>query len=213
MAFADRYVSILDRLAQLLGVIADLHSAMRGPQSQPLRVSLTVKFREPKRSSEYLIDYKSPQIFSSLFLNQIKVALAMRGIGHSQFNILCREDTNVLLSMAGGQLPEDLLYPSEAAYRRVYDSIFPKSHVSRIAAVKLYYADRPHVYSAVVPVAYDTAGVPTTVADILTQSALPDHSLVVSNGVALKPDTPVEFLQTRCCYADGFVHLIVSVNN
>jgi hypothetical protein len=189
-----------------VGVIRDLVSSGGG---SPNRLNLVVRFRSSKRVGESIIDYKAPQLFGSLFLNQIKVALTMRGKGVSQFNILSKENVDALQMIASGVTnDEDILQTFHNSSR----DVFPQSEAdsltgSGVAAVKVYVLGKDEVFSTVMSVPFLGSSGPSTVDDILSRYDLSGYCCL-THGITLKPDTPIEFLQHNCDFADGFVHLI-----
>lgn len=143
-----------------------------------------------------------PASFGALFLNQLKVALCIRGKGLSQFNILPKEETDALQSVAGGENTIDL-----TSCFKIFDRLFPSE--STVAAIKIYYRKGKEVHTQVSAVLLQSD---TTVSQLLSQRGLDPGLVVRTQGVSLHGGTPLEFLQKECMYADGFVHLVTLSN-
>ena len=179
-----------------VGVLLDL-VGHRGGESA--RLDVVVRFREAKVYGDNFIEPRSPELFGSLFLNQLKVALSVRGKGLSQLNILPKDETDILQSLAGGGNHVNL-----DAFFGVFDSIF--STPTKVAAVKLYLALEGQIHTRVASVAFEAE---TTVSQLVSNLGVEGSGLKIwTQGVCLHGETPVEFLQQHCVYADGFVHLV-----
>lgn len=194
-----------------IGVLCDLvkfDSTESGSFDAEPRLDLTVRFKEPRRLHEFLIDYRSAESFSYLFLNQLKMGLIASGRPLAQFNILGKEEMQVLQSIAGGEVDGS---PCIKAFVETFNSIYSEAYPAKSAAMKLYAVRWPDLQSTVLSIPL-TDSSQVRVEDLLSQLHLPSESCVASLGVRLRAETPLQFLQERCCYGDGFVHLVVFLN-
>ena len=163
--------------------------------------------------------FECGEVASSLFVGQLKMALVIRGQGLSQFNTLPQNVIESLRSIALGPSTgigfgiNTFLEGSKALFLRNVDSNPTQSTDSLFAAVKLHFldADANEFQSVVlkVPLLQSSPKSVTTVQNILDDTMLSSSTRIVTQSAELDLETPVEFLQHHCAYADGFVHLVV----
>ncbi len=171
-----------------------------------------MSFQRNEYTKDWTMKYQTPDSFSSLFLNQIKVSLCMNGIGLGALNIVPREQIDRLLSIAGGhQPPTPSINMDLSEFQLVFHSLFTHldaENRSKIAALKIYIVDgESTISSAVVAVPIEREGCPTTITEVLNSFAIKGKA--VTAGVELMESTPVRFLREECLYADGFCHVVV----
>ena len=207
MAFTDRYENRVHFLVNTLGVLVDIVGELGSGHE---RLDLVARFTEPKRNKEFLISHRPARVFASLFLNQIKVALSIRGKGTSQFNVLSKECVDELQAIAGGAAEDENDHNTFDSFLRAFATVFPRVEGisgTGVSAVKLYHVRGDEMDSIVLSVPAEKEGRSTTVSDVLAEFNLSGSCW--SHGILLSDDTPIEFLQNQCYYADGFVHLVV----
>lgn len=137
----------------------------------------------------------------SCMINQLKAALVIRGMGLSRFNILSREMTETLENFWSGSTG------STSDFLNVFQSLFPEScdsSCNQTSAVKVHLEFQGRIHSVILSVLFGT-----TISDISSKLRLSRDCIFVTQGINLLPETPIEFLQNNCVYADGFVHLVV----
>jgi hypothetical protein len=207
LASTDWYDFLFNLPYICVGVLLDIvGESGRGHE----HLELIARFTEPKRNKEFLISYRPAIAFASLFLNQIKVALSIRGKGTSQFNVLSKECVDELQAIAVGVTDSNEDQSSIDNFLHSFTSVFPKVEGisgSGVAAVKLYHLRGDELDSIVLAVPVERDGRSTTVRDVSSEFRLCGSCW--THGILLSEDTPIEFLQNQCYYADGFVHLVV----
>lgn len=179
--------------------------------SDAARLDLVVRFGWHKIRKEHFIEPRSPHLFGSLFLNQLKVALSMQGKGLSQLNILPKEETDILQSIAAGGGGVHVPPMNLDSFFQVFNSVFLSAEAT-VGAIKIYLRKGGEVHTQVTSAAFANATVSKL---ILSKWEVDEYAglKVFTQGIELHPDTPLEFLQRECCYADGFVHLVVLQSN
>lgn len=197
-----------------IGVQLDLVGAR---VSEEARLDLVVRFGYHKVRKEHFIEPRSPYLFGSLFFNQLKVSLSMQGKGLSQLNILPKEETDILQSIAAGGGGADVPPMNIDSFFEVFNSVFRFTEAS-VGAIKIYLRKGGEVHTQVTSAAFEESslsGEATVSKLLLSKWEVEDYAAlkVFTQGIELHPDTPLEFLQRECCYADGFVHLVVLESN
>lgn len=185
----------------LLGVLVDMFG------QDATRLNLNVRFVEPRKSSDGIIESRSAKLFGSLFLNQLKVSLSILGIGLASLNILPKESLDKLLFIAVGCDDSEERIQLLADFWEVYKGTYRVPLAGGVVAVKLYVVQQGHIFSNVTSFPADREGVLTNIGDLLHAFSI--NGTVLTQGVKLNHQTPLHFLRNECYYADGFVHLVI----
>jgi hypothetical protein len=171
------------------------------------QIDLIVRFTGFRPDPNFTMSFRSNMDVDSLFLHQIKSGLMARGKGLSQFNILSRDDLNILRSLAASCELSAELYPDLLGFSKLFGDLFAGS---TSIALKIYVVRCDKIYTATWSFGHDSSV--STIKDILEFFDLPSTCPSLSLGCSLSNETTLRFLQENCCYGDGFVHLVVKLN-
>ena len=165
------------------------------------RLHLEVRFCDSRKASDGIIGKKHARVFSSLYLNQLKVSLSILGVGLSNLNILPKDSIDKLLFIAGGSADEYDRKNFIKEFWDVFNSTFRPPDSGGVVPVKLYVVEGDEIFSSVISFPAESK-----VGDLMTSYDLAGPP--ITQGVELRNDTPLLFLRNECHYADGFVHIV-----